>query len=138
MGLVTRDAGGINSGQRNAPALKGRAPFSCLLTARIIMQQFRVSTEAIAALYGIQLPRPEDLPPSYPNVRKWLAHRVRTLQGANKEAWQRARADPEKMQGVRAANLQRARAYRERRAMMEAAAPRPTPAGVDHNCGGKT
>ena len=26
MGLVTRDAGGINSGQRNAPALKGRGP----------------------------------------------------------------------------------------------------------------
>jgi hypothetical protein len=100
------------------------------------MQQFSVSTEAIAALYGIQLPRPEDLPPSYPNVRKWLAHQVRTLQGANKEAWQRARADPEKMRRVRAANLQRARAYRERRATMETSAPRrPTSAVVSHKCG---
>ena len=97
------------------------------------MQQFHVSTEAVAALYGIKLPELEDLPPSYPNVRRWLAHRVRTLEGANREAWQKARADPEKMQRVRAANLLRARSYRERKAARQ---PRQAtrPASPCHAC----
>jgi hypothetical protein len=86
------------------------------------MQQFRAGTEAIAALYGIQLPRPEDLPPSYPDARRWLANRVRTREGANREAWRRVSADPEKLQRVRGANLLRARAYRER---AKAAAAQP-------------
>ena len=77
------------------------------------MLKFTASTEAIAAMYGIQLPKVKDLPPS--SLRSWLAHRVRAAEGANKRAWERLRTDPAWLQHAREANLLRVKAYREKK-----------------------
>ena len=79
------------------------------------MQQFRLSNEAIAAIYRIQLPQEHELPPGYPSVRSWLANRVRTLEGENRESWARTKADPQRLEQARQRNRLRARRYRERK-----------------------
>jgi hypothetical protein len=79
------------------------------------MQQFRLSNEAIAALYHIQLPQHHELPPGYPSVRSWLANKVRTLEGKSRDGWSTTKADPVRLQHVRQQNKLRARKYRERK-----------------------
>lgn len=78
------------------------------------MQQYRLSTEAIATLHGITLPCQLELLGGYPSVRAWLASRVRTPEGRNKDSWCRTKADPQRLQHVRELNRLRARRYRER------------------------
>jgi len=70
--------------------------------------------EAIAAQYGITLPAPEELPPSYTSVRMWLTRRVATLQGRHKQAWENTKRDPDKLQRARQANRARVDAYQSR------------------------
>ena len=82
------------------------------------MQQFKVSNDAIAAIYQIRLPKQHELPPGYPTVRSWLANRVSTLEGKNKESWKRVKADPERLLRVRERNRQRARKCRERKELV--------------------
>jgi hypothetical protein len=91
----------------------------CILYYYSRMQQYWLTIEAIASIYGILLPNQHELPPGYPTVRSWLANRVRTLEGSNKEHWERTRSDPRKLQHARETNLQRVRAYRARKMRLQ-------------------
>lgn len=77
---------------------------------------------ALAARHNICLPDAAQVPAGYGTMRAWLLHKIATLEGRHKERWQRVKADPARLEYIRAQNRQRVRAYQARKSSCECTA----------------
>ena len=73
-----------------------------------------LTVEQLAAQYGISLPPMHQLPASY-TLRMWLTRKLATMHGTHKQAWQRIKQDPAKLQHNRDANRLRVQQWRQRK-----------------------